>query len=248
MIVFVGAGSGAVDLITLRGKNYLEEADTIIYAGSLVNPDLLRFAKEECKIYDSARMTLEEVMEVMRSSQGLLVRLHTGDPSLYGAIREQMRLLDEENLLYEVVPGVSSFSAAAASLKREYTLPGVSQSLIITRIEGKTPVPPLESLEKMAEHQCSMAIFLSSGHLQRVQEALLKGGYPEDTPVAMVYKASWPDEDSFVCKLSELAEQGEGHGFHRMALILVGRFLEGEFERSLLYHPEFETEFRKVKK
>lgn len=247
MVWFVGAGSGAPDLITLRGHRLLGQADVIIYAGSLVNPELLAYAKEGAEIMDSARMTLEEVIQVMvrAESQGKnTLRLHTGDPSLYGAIREQMDLLRKEGITFEVVPGVSSFAAAGAALQAEYTLPGVSQTLILTRMAGRTPVPGEESIEKLASHGCSMAIFLSAGMLEELQSRLLQGAYTRDTPAALVYKASWPDEKKLLCTLGTLAQTGKEHNITKTALVLVGDFLGEEYQRSLLYHPAFTTGFR----
>ncbi len=251
MIWFVGAGSGAADLLTLRGKRLLEEADQIIYAGSLVNPELLSYAKSGAIIHDSAHMTLEEVLSAMRAAEEkrrMTVRLHTGDPSLYGAIREQMDALRAEGIAYGVVPGVSSFAAAAASLGAEYTLPGVSQTLILTRLAGRTGVPEKEDLTELARHGASMAIFLSSGMLAAVQDKLLAGSYGPDTPAALVYKASWPEEKICRCRLADLAAIGRANGIDKTALVLVGEFLreagEGGYERSRLYHPEFTTGFR----
>ena len=209
MIHFVGAGSGAPDLITIRGKKFLEEADVIIYAGSLVNPQLLNYAKEGCQIYNSAKMTLEEVLDVMREAEKaekMTVRLHTGDPCLYGAIREQMDVLDEEGVSYDYCPGVSSFCGAASALNLEYTLPEVSQSVIITRMAGRTPVPEKESIESFAAHQATMVVFLSTGLLEELSKRLIEGGYSKDTPAAIVYKATWEDEKSFVCTVGTLEQ------------------------------------------
>ena len=205
-IHFVGAGSGAADLITLRGKQQLEEADIIIYAGSLVNPDLLKYAKDGCEIFNSAKMTLEEVLEVMirgTKEDKQIVRLHTGDPCLYGAIREQMDVLDEEGIPYDYTPGVSSFCGAASALNLEYTLPDISQSVIITRMAGRTPVPEKESIESFAAHNATMVIFLSTGLLEELSERLIAGGYTADTPAAIVYKATWDDEKSFICTVGD---------------------------------------------
>ena len=249
MVHFVGAGPGGPDLITVRGAELLKKTDVIIYAGSLVNPALLEYAKEDCEVYNSAEMTLEEVLAVMEKSEAEkkdLVRLHTGDMSLYGAIREQMDRLDEMGIAYDDTPGVSSFCGAAAALCAEYTLPGVSQSVIITRMEGRTPVPEAEKLAKMASHGCSMVLFLSSGLLEAVQEELMKGAYTEDTPAAIVYKATWPDEKVVRCTVGTLAESAKREGISKTALILVGGFLGEEYDRSLLYHPGFTTEFRKA--
>ena len=195
MIYFIGAGPGAADLITVKGKELLEKADLIIYAGSLVNPELLNYAKPECIIMDSAKMTLEEVIAAMvpaAQAGKLVVRLHTGDPSVYGAHREQIDLLRSYNLDFEIVPGVSSFCAAAACLDAEYTLPNVSQSVIITRMEGRTPVPNKQKIADYAAHKATMVIFLSSGMLEKLQKELIAGGYTADTPAAIVYKASCP--------------------------------------------------------
>ena len=249
MITFVGAGPGAEDLITVRGQRLLQSADIVIYAGSLVNPGLLSMCREECEIYNSAKMTLEEVMEVMEKGQKEgkeIVRLHTGDPCLYGAIREQMDELDRCGIAYEVCPGVSSFSGAAAALEAEYTLPGISQSVVITRMAGRTPVPEKESIRSFAAHQATMVIFLSTGMLQKLSEELILGGYPEDTPAAVVYKATWPEEKVLRCTVAELAQTAEAEGVTKTALIVVGRVLDGEYERSKLYDPSFTTEFRKA--
>ena len=249
MVHFVGAGPGAPDLITLRGAELLKQADVIIYAGSLVNPALLDMAREDCEIHNSAKMTLEQVIDVMKQAEAAgktTVRLHTGDPCVYGAIREQMDALDELGISYDDVPGVSSFCGAAAALRAEYTLPGVSQSVIITRLAGRTPVPDAESLSSMASHGASMAVFLSSGMLGRVQEELLKGAYTEDTPAALVYKATWPEEKTVRCTVGTLAQAGEAHGISKTALVLVGNFLDSPYEKSKLYDPTFTTEFREV--
>ena len=249
MIHFVGAGSGAADLITVRGKKFLEEADVIIYAGSLVNPELLNYAKEACKIYDSAKMTLEEVLDVMRQAEKdgqTTVRLHTGDPCIYGAIREQMDVLDAENISYDYCPGVSSFCGAASALNMEYTLPGVSQSVIITRMAGRTPVPEKEKLASLAAHGATMVIFLSIGLVDKVQQALLAGGaYTPDTPAAVVYKATWPEQKVVRCTVGTLAGSTCANGITKTALIVAGDFLGTRYERSKLYDPGFTTEFRK---
>lgn len=249
MVHFVGAGPGGPDLITLRGANLLRRADVIIYAGSLVNPVLLGLAGEGCRIYNSAEMTLEQVLDVMRESHAgdlELVRLHTGDPSLYGAVREQMDALDKLGIPWDDTPGVSSFCAAAAALGAEYTLPGVSQTVIITRMAGRTPVPEAEGLERLASHGASMAIFLSAGMQERVQAALLAGGaYTADTPAAIVYKATWPEEKIVRCTVGTLAAAGNAAGVWKTAVILAGDFLGREYERSKLYDPAFTTEFRR---
>lgn len=251
-IHFVGAGSGAADLITLRGKQYLEEADTIIYAGSLVNPQLLDYAKAGCSIYNSAHMTLEEVLEVMRQdvkAEKQVVRLHTGDPCLYGAIREQMDVLDEENIPYDYCPGVSSFCGAASALNLEYTLPNISQSVIITRMAGRTPVPEKESIESFAAHHATMVVFLSTGLLEELSARLIAGGYSADTPAAIVYKATWEDEKSFVCTVGTLAETAKKNGITKTALMIIGDVVScSYYDRSKLYDPGFTTEFREASK
>ncbi len=248
MIWFVGAGSGAVDLITVRGERLLRTADVIIYAGSLVNPELLNLAKSGAHCFDSATMTLEQVIDEMIKAEanGLTtVRLYTGDPSLYGAIREQMDQLAARGIEYSIVPGVSSLFAAAASVQAEFTLPSVSQTLIITRLIGRTPVPEREDLAALASHGTSLALFLSAGMLAQVQEKLLAGAYTSETPAALVYKASWPDEKVYRCTVGTLAETGAKHNISKTALVLVGDFLGDTYERSLLYHPDFTTGYRK---
>lgn len=250
MVHFVGAGPGAIDLITVRGKNYLENADVVIYAGSLVNKELLDYTSESCVIYNSAYMTLEEVIDVIKEAHKngkMIVRLHTGDPSIYGAIKEQMKELDKLNINYDVVPGVSAFCGVAAALKEEYTLPDVSQTVIITRMQGRTPVPEKESIASLASHKASMVLFLSTGLLKELEIELIKGGYSKDTPAAIVYKATWSDEKVFRCTVSTLAETAEKNNITKTALITVGGFLGDNFERSKLYDPNFETEFRKIK-
>ena len=251
MIYFVGAGSGAADLITVRGMKMLEQADVVIYAGSLVNKELLDYTKEECEIYNSAVMTLEEVIEIMERSEKekkMTVRLHTGEPSIYGAVREQMDLLDKKGISYESCPGVTACFGAAASLNLEYTLPGISQSLIITRMEGRTKVPEKERIESFAAHQTSMAIYLSTGLLQELEKKLQEGGYPKDTPAALVYKATWPEEESYLCTVSTLKKTAEEHNITKTALVLVGEVIShSHYERSKLYDPSFETEFRRKK-
>ncbi len=249
MVHFVGAGPGAKDLITLRGKKQIEEADVIIYAGSLVNPELLDYAKEGAAIYNSASMDLEEVLSVIFAAEQEgkeTVRLHTGDPSIYGAIREQMDRLKEAGISYEVCPGVSSFFAAAAALQTEYTLPDVSQTVIITRQAGRTGVPERQSIRELAAHHATMVLFLSSGQAKKVEEELLLGGYEKDTPVAIVYKASWPEEKVIRGTLEELAALAEKNQIRKTALIIVGWVLGDDYSLSKLYDASFETEFRKA--
>ena len=249
MIHFVGAGSGAVDLITVRGARLLERADVVVYAGSLVNPELLGLAREGAELHDSARMTLEDVLEVMVAAEQAgheVVRLHTGDPCLYGAIREQMDALDARGIGYDYTPGVSSFCGAAAALSEEYTVPGISQSVIITRMAGRTPVPAGEEMASLAAHGCSMVVFLSTGLLDELSAELLRGAYDEDTPAALVYKATWPDERVYRCTVGTLAQTARDNGITKTAIVCVGDFLAGDdaYERSKLYDPSFTTGFR----
>lgn len=248
MIHIVGAGPGAVDLITVRGQRLLSEADVVIYAGSLVSRELLDWARQDARIYDSATMDLEQVLEVMEQAErdGLTtVRLHTGDPCLYGAIREQMDGLDARGIGYDICPGVSSFCGAAAALGMEYTLPGISQSVVITRMAGRTPVPDRESIGKFAAHGSTMVIFLSAGMTGKLSEELMKGGYPGDTPAAIVYKATWPDEKVVRCTVAALKETADREGIHKTALIVVGNTVaQTGYERSKLYDPAFTTGFR----
>jgi precorrin-4/cobalt-precorrin-4 C11-methyltransferase len=248
MIYFVGAGPGAEDLITVRGQALLQRADLVVYAGSLVNPALLKSCPEGCEILNSASMTLPEVIRAMARRDGAdraVVRLHTGDPSLYGAIREQMDALDELGLAYQVVPGVSSFAAAAAAIPAEYTLPEVSQTVILTRMAGRTPVPERESLRALAVHRATMVLFLSAGMLPDLASELIRGGYPPETPAALVYRASWPDQAVLRGTLAHLPEIGRG--ITKTALVLVGDFLGSEYALSKLYDPSFAHGCRKAR-
>jgi precorrin-4/cobalt-precorrin-4 C11-methyltransferase len=251
VVYFVGAGPGDKELITVRGKNILELADCVIYAGSLINPELLCYAKINCELHNSARMTLEEVMAIMLKNEQrnlITARLHTGDPSLYGAVKEQIDILAENDIAYEIIPGVSSFAGAAAVLGVEYTLPGISQTVILTRMEGKTPVPERESIPQLAKIRASMVIFLSSGMLPELSARLLEGGYPRDTPAAIVYKATWPDEKIIRTTITELPEARTKNDISKTAIILVGDFLDGgngkEYDRSFLYNPDFSHGYR----
>jgi precorrin-4/cobalt-precorrin-4 C11-methyltransferase len=243
MVYFVGAGPGDKELITIKGMKIL----SIIYAGSLVNPELLDYAKQGCVFFDSAKMTLEEVTGIMLKNEGnglITARLHTGDPSLYGAIREQIDIIAANGIDYEVIPGVSSFSGAAAAIGAEYTLPGVSQTLILTRMEGRTPVPSNESIPELAKIGASMAVFLSSGMLAELSARLTEGGYPVNTPAVIVYKATWPDEKIIRTTIGNLPEAGAKNNISKTAIILIGNFLGKEYERSLLYNPVFTHEYR----
>ena len=248
MVHIVGAGPGAPDLITVRGRELLEKADTIIYAGSLVNPELLSVKKEGCTVYNSAYMTLEEVISVIEEAERagkMVVRLHTGDPSVYGAVREQMDELDRRGIAYEICPGVSSFCGAAAALKMEYTLPDISQSVIITRMAGRTPVPEREAIASFASHGATMVIFLSAGLMPELTAELIKGGYKAETPAALVYKATWPEEKTVVCTVGTLAYRARQEKIARTALVIVGDTVsQSGYERSKLYDPVFTTEFR----
>lgn len=251
MVHFVGAGSGAVDLITVRGANYLKEAQVVIYAGSLVNPELLSYCSKDCEIYNSATMTLEEVLAVVKRANAegkSIVRLHTGDSSIYGAVREQFDELDDLGIEYDVCPGVSAFCGAAASLRAEYTLPDVSQTVIITRTAGNTEVPQRESIVSLAAHQSTMVLFLSTSLTEKLQAELLAGGYQEKTPVAVVYKATWPDEKILRCTVGTLHQTVTENKLTKTALIIVGDCMGEEYTRSRLYDPTFSTEFREASK
>ena len=247
MVHFVGAGSGAVDLITVRGAKLLGECDVVIYAGSLVNPALLDYCKPDCAVYNSAEMTLEQVIAVIREAEAAgktTVRLHTGDSSIYGAVREQFDELEKLGIAYDVCPGVSAFCGAAAALKAEYTLPDVSQTVIITRAPGRTPVPEAQSIRSLAAHRATMVLFLSTGLTEKLQQELLAGGYPGTTPAAVVYKATWPEEKIFRCTVETLHRTVTENGLRKTSLIVVGDCLGDAYLRSLLYDPGFTTEFR----
>ncbi|MFV0498541.1 MAG: precorrin-4 C(11)-methyltransferase [Bacilli bacterium] len=247
MIKFVGAGPGDKELITVKGMNALKSAGCIIYAGSLVNDELLDYASEDCDCFNSAFMTLEEVVVMMKKYylQGKsVVRLHTGDPSIYGAIREQIDLLIEDKINYEVIPGVSSFLGAAASIGAEYTLPGVTQTVILTRMEGRTKVPKKEKISSLANIGASMAIFLSAKLLKELVEELLLGGYSDDTKACIIYKATWKDEKIIHTTVNSLYEDAKKANITKTALILVGDFLGNRYERSKLYDSKFSHEFR----
>lgn len=249
MVHFVGAGSGAVDLITVRGARLLQQADVIIYAGSLVNKQLLEMAKEGCQLYDSAQMTLEQVIDTIAAAEAAgktTVRLHTGDPSIYGAVREQFDQLLSRGIAYDVCPGVSSFCGAAAALKTEYTLPDVSQTVIITRAAGRTPVPERESIRALAAHQATMVLFLSTSLTKTLQQELQAGGYPGTTPAAVVYKATWPEEKIYRCTVETLHKTVTENNLTKTALIVVGECMGERYLRSLLYHPGFSTGFREA--
>lgn len=246
-VYFVGAGPGDPELISIKGKRIIDEADVIIYAGSLVNKEVLRDAKKETFIYNSASMNLDEVIEVTKNavfSGKMVARVHTGDPSIYGAIREQMDRLDEYNIEYEVIPGISSFLATAAALKKEYTLPAVTQTLILTRMEGRTPVPDKERIEELAKHRATMIIFLSIGAIEELATRL-KAGYEENTPVAVVYKASWEEQKIVRGNLNNIARLVKEAGISKTALVVVGDFLGDEYELSKLYDKNFSHEYRK---
>ena len=250
MVHFIGAGCGAADLITVRGARLLSEADVIIWTGSLVNPALLEHAKPGCEIHDSAKMTLEDVLAVIEKAEAegkTTARLHTGDPSLYGAVREQFDALDARGIEYDVCPGVSAFCGAAAALKCEFTLPEVCQTLIISRAGGRTPVPERERLRDLAAHRAAMALYLSASLAREVQQELLAGGYPAETPAAVVYRATWPDERALRCTVGTLAETVERAGIAKTALIVVGDCLGDCPARSKLYDPGFSTGCREAK-
>ncbi|MDF2613092.1 MAG: cbiF [Clostridia bacterium] len=246
-IHFVGAGPGDKELITLKGYKHLSEADIVIYAGSLVNPELLEYCKEGCEIHDSAFMDLDQIINVMErgiKENKKVVRLQTGDFSIYGSIREQVEELHKLEIGYDCTPGVSSFLGAASALGVEYTVPEVSQSVVITRAEGRTPVPPKESLQSFAQHQTSMVIFLSVQMIGEVVAQLIEGGYPEDTDIAVVYKATWKDEKIIKGKLNDIESKVKENGINKTALIMVGKFLGSEYNNSKLYDKDFTHEYR----
>ncbi len=248
MIHFIGAGPGDPELITVKGRRLIDDADIIVYAGSLVNPDVLNGRRSSAKVYNSALMDLDEVIDIMskgEKSGQKVVRVHTGDPAIYGAIREQMDRLDALDIEYDVIPGVSSFLATAAVLKKEYTLPDVSQTVILTRMEGRTPMPPKEKLIDLAKHNSSMVIFLSIGFIDEMCRTLIEGGYAADTPVAVVYKATWPDQKIVTGDLSDIAKKVKEAKIEKTALTVVGNFLGDEYSLSKLYDKHFTTEFRK---
>lgn len=250
MVHFIGAGPGAPDLITLRGARLLGEADVVIYAGSLVNPELLRLTRPGCALHNSAELTLPEILALIEEAEkagGTTVRLHTGDPSLYGALREQLDALTERGIAWDLTPGVSSLFGAAAALGAEFTLPGVSQSLIVTRVAGRTAVPEAERLASLAAHGCSMALFLSAGLLEQVRGELLSGGLAPDTPAALVYRATWPDERTVYCTVDTLPAAAAEAGIRKTALVLVGRFLTAAGAPSRLYAADFSTAYREAK-
>ena len=248
-VVFIGAGPGDPELITLKGKRYLEQADVIVYSGSLLNPEILKYAKQEAELHDSAKLSLPEVLKIMieATKNGKVVaRVHDGDPSFYGAIQEQMDGLDKEKIQYFRIPGVSCLQGGAGALNRELTLPNISQTVIITRPEGRTPVPPTESISKLAAHQATMVIFLGTPHIARVVQDLLKGGYPKETPAQVVYKATWPQQKIFKGTLNDIVEKVKAAGITETALIFVGKVLDPQaYDLSKLYDPTFTTGFRK---
>ena len=251
IVSFVGAGPGETDLITLKGYKLLSEADVVIYAGSLINTDLLNYCKDGAEKYDSAKMTLDDIVDRMEESvknDKSVVRLQTGDFSIYGSIREQIEEMKKRGIKYQCVPGVSSFLGAASSMGVEYTVPEVAQSVIITRMAGRTPVPEGESLKSLAQHQTSMVIFLSVQGIKKVVKQLEEGGYPTDTPAAVIYKATWPDEKVVRGTLADIAEKVHDADIRRTALIMVGKFLGDEYNYSHLYDAGFSTMYRKKSK
>ena len=244
MVYFIGAGPGDVDLITVKGRDILSKADIVIYAGSLVAKEHMDFCKDGVEIYNSASMTLDEVIEVIKNNKDkLIVRLHTGDPSIYGAIKEQMDELDKFGLEYKVIPGVSSFVAAASSIKKEFTLPSVTQTVILTRVEGRTKVPETEDLERLASIGASMALFLSISMIDKVV-AKLRKGYGRNVPIAVVARATWEDEKIIIGTLDDIGEKVKEEGINKCAQILVGDFIDCEYEKSLLYDKTFTHMFR----
>ena len=246
----VGAGPGDPELITRKGYRLVQEADAVIYAGSLVNPEILEACKEGCEIHNSASMSLDDVLAVTKArvAEGkTVVRLHTGDPAIYGAIQEQMDALKEMGITYDVTPGVSSFLATAAALQQEYTLPNVTQTVIITRMEGRTPMPEKEKLPMLASHGATMCIFLSVQMIDKVAAELIEGGYDKTTPVAIVVKASWPDQRIIRGTLETIADVVAEEGVIRQAMIVVSRVLDTDYELSKLYDKGFAHMYRDAK-
>ena len=254
-VFFVGSGPGDPELITVKGKRLLEEADVVVYAGSLVKEKVLMYASKSALIYNSASMILDEIMKIMITAAKAgkkVVRLHTGDPTLYSAIREQADILEKESIPYEVIPGVSSAFASACALKKELTMSEITQTVIFTRLEGRTPVPEKERLSELAKHNATMCIFLSVGMIEKVAAELLQG-YPDDTPAAVVYRATWEDEKIITGKLKDIAKKVKKAGIKRHAMIIVGRTLcqgsrrvpSGRGHRSKLYDKDFEHGYRK---
>jgi precorrin-4/cobalt-precorrin-4 C11-methyltransferase len=248
-VVFIGAGPGDPELITLKGKRFLEQADVIVYAGSLLNPEILKYGKPGAELHDSAAMHRDEVFKVMVNSvrEGKLVaRVHDGDPSFYGAIQEQMDYLSNQGIEYMNIPGVSCLQGSAASLQRELTLPNISQTVIVTRPKGRTPVPESESIRELARHQATMVVFLGTPQIATVVDELQKGGYPKDTPAAVVYKATWPEQKIVRGTLSDIVKKAKAAEITETALIFIGRVLNPEgYDFSKLYDPAFTTGFRK---
>ncbi|WP_307796449.1 precorrin-4 C(11)-methyltransferase [Actinomadura barringtoniae] len=240
-VLFVGAGPGAADLLTFRAAAAIADADVVIWAASLVHPDVLRHAREDAEIVDSAQLPMEGVLPYYERAvaEGLTIaRIHSGDPALWGALQEQLERCREMGLDVEVIPGVSSFSAVAAAVERELTIPEVAQSVILTRLGGgKTPMPEGEEVREFARHGTTMALFLSAARSGQLQEELLEGGYPEETPCVVAYQCSWPDELIVRCALSELAETVKAHKLWKHTLVLVGPALAAGGTRSHLYHP-----------
>lgn len=248
-VVFIGAGSGDPELITLKGKKWLEKADIVIYTGSLLNPEYLKYCKKGVELFDSAKMGLPEMLKVMIEgvkAEKLVVRLHDGDPSFYGAIQEVMTDLDKEGIEYFRIPGISCLLGAAAALNRELTLPNISQTVIITRPEGRTPVPEKEAISKLAQHQATMVIFLGTPHIAKVMDELQKGGYPKDTPVSVVYKATWPEQKIVLGTIADIVAKVKEAKITETALIFVGKVMNpNAYDLSKLYDPKFTTGFRK---
>jgi len=249
-VTFVGAGPGAADLITVRGADALRAADIVVWAASLVHPDMLRYAGPAAQIVDSAALTLESTVDIYRraAAEGLhVVRLHSGDPALWGAVQEQLDACAELGLPTEVVPGVSAFSAAAAAVGRELTVPEVAQSVVLTRLGGgKTPMPPGESVAQFARHGTTMAVFLSAARTRQLVEELTEGGYPPDTPVVVAYRVSWPEELIVRATIATLAETVRAHKLWKHTLFLVGPALAATGTRSHLYHPGHFHGFRRA--
>ena len=248
-VFFIGAGPGDPELLTIKAKKIIEKADIIIYAGSLISKDIIKLAKKDARIYDSSHMSLEEVLRIIhraKPAEKIIARIHSGDPSIYGAIQEQMDWCEKQEIDYCVIPGVSSFQAAAASLKQELTLPGVCQTVILTRISGRTKVPAKEDLQRLGQSKATMVIFLS---IDRIGDVIkkIKKNYGLNTPVAMVEKVSFPDERIITGTLENIAKKVKKAGIARQALIIIGDILKKDYQKSKLYDKGFEHMFRKRK-
>jgi precorrin-4/cobalt-precorrin-4 C11-methyltransferase len=250
IVSFIGVGPGDPELITLKGYNRIKNADVIIYAGSLINPAILKFARKSADIYDSKEMVLSKIIDliVRKAKSGKkVVRLHTGDISIYSSLIEQIKPLEKKGINIEIIPGISSYQAAAARIKKEYTVPDITQTLILTRVKGKTPVPKGESLKKLLKHQSSIALFLSMDMFEDILNEL-RTELPLDTPIAICHKVTWPEELIIIGTVDDIEEKIKDLDLRYTTLILIGNFLKGNNTKSKLYDKDFSHKFRKGKK